>query len=101
MDAKKFGQGLDMEQLENVSGGTYIESLQVAKFLKKAGYADTLNASNTVNYTGTNNALDKLGFTAKHNTGSTENVYTNKETGKEFTQSEMMDFLKQKFPDVK
>ena len=101
MDAQKMGQSLDMDQLENVSGGTYMESLALAKFLKKAGFEDTLNpGSNTVDYGGTNAALKELGFTAKHNTGSVGNTYKD-ENGKSYTQTEMMDFLKKKYPDVK
>ncbi|MBR2214373.1 MAG: hypothetical protein IJ849_01285 [Selenomonadaceae bacterium] len=105
MDKEKMGQSLDMEQLDNVSGGTYFDSWDVAKFLKKAGFEGTLNASGTVDFGGTAEALKELGFTATFNPGSKqsggkENVYTD-ESGKKYNQAEMMDFLKQKFPGVK
>ena len=104
MDAKLKAKAMTDDQLDNVAGGTYDQSWEVALMLKKAGVEGTLNGLGGVNFDGTRKAISDLGFESHDHGGfiiGKANTYTEKSTGKEFTQKEFVDFLKQKFPGLK
>lgn len=94
------------DQLDNVNGGTYMQSLQVANLFKKAGIAGTVDENGlSVNFDGMRKAISDLGFESKDHgglaiLGAKDNTYVEKATGKEFSQKEFVDFLKQKFPQL-
>ena len=90
------------DQLDNVNGGTYIDSMEVANLLKKAGVKGTTKLGVFVNYDGMRKAISDLGFESQDHGGLEKaNTYVEKSTGKVFTQKEFVDFLKQKFPGLK
>jgi hypothetical protein len=104
MDAKLKAKAMTDDQLDNVAGGTYDQSWEVALMLKKAGVEGTLNGLGGVNFDGMRKAISDLGFESHDHGGfiiGKANTYTEKSTGKEFTQKEFVDFLKQKFPGLK
>lgn len=104
MDAKLKARAMTDDQLDNVNGGTYTQSMQVAQLFKKAGVAGTVNDDGvTVNFDGMRKAISDLGFESKDHgglaiLGAKDNTYVEKATGKVFTQQEFVDFMKQKFP---
>lgn len=103
MDIKKMkDKALSEEQMENVAGGTYFDSMEVANFLQKAGYNDVLKNGVIVKFEEMRNAIDKLGFESHDHGGLlNSNTYKEKATGREFSQEEFMRYLKNKFPGVK
>ena len=104
MDAKLKAKAMTDDQLDNVAGGTYDQSWEVALMLKKAGVEGTLNGLGGVNFDGMRKAISDLGFESHDHGGfifAKANTYTEKSAGKEFTQKEFVDFLKQKFPGLK
>ena len=50
MDAKLKAKAMTDDQLDNVAGGTYDQSWEVALMLKKAGVEGTLNGLGGVNF---------------------------------------------------
>ncbi len=97
---------LSDEQLENVAGGTYIDSWNVAGFLYQAGYDNALGDNGLVNMEGMRSALSGLGITAHDNGGATalggkRNTYTVNATGETLDQAGMMNFLREKFPNAR
>lgn len=103
MDMKKMkAKALSEEQMENVAGGTYIDSMQVANFLQKAGFDGLTTSGVVVNFKEMRSAIDKLGFESNDHGGLVNaNTYKEKATGKVFSQEEFMNYLKDKFPGVK
>ncbi|MBR2214873.1 MAG: hypothetical protein IJ849_03825 [Selenomonadaceae bacterium] len=101
MDAKLKAKAMTDDQLDGVAGGTYDQSWDVALKLKQAGIEGTINGIGGVNFDGMRKAISDLGFESKDHGGfiiGKANTYVEKSTGKEFTQKEFVDFLKQKFP---
>ena len=97
---------LNDEQLENVAGGTYIDSQNVAGFLYQAGYDNALGDNGLVNFDGMRSALNGLGITANGHGGATalggkRNTYTINATGETLDQAGMMKFLREKFPNTR
>lgn len=107
MDAKLKAKAMTDDQLDNVNGGTYLQSMQVAQLFKKAGISGTVNDDGlSVNFDGMRKAISDLGFESKDHgglaiLGAKDNTYVEKTTGKVFTQDEFVDFLKQKYPSLK
>ncbi len=104
MIEKMKKNALSDNQLDNVAGGTYLDSMQVTQFLTKAGYKGMTDEKFglAVNFDNMRKAVDSLGFESHDHGGmSNDNTYTEKATGKVFTQDEFMSFLHKKFPDVK
>ena len=102
MDNKEFAnRKLNDQELEGVAGGTYLQSMEVAGFLEKAGYKNMFNDIGGVNLDSMRDALKGLGFES-HDKGGLlkDNTYTQISTGKEFSQAELMKTLKEKFPGV-
>jgi len=98
----KFDKGttLDTKDLENVAGGTYIDSAEVCLFLKKAGYDNVLNDNSLPNLDGMRSALGEMGITSQDHGGIlNENSYTM--NGKKLKQEDLMKILQDKFPNVK
>ena len=62
MDAKFKTKAMTDDQLDNVNGGTYIDSMEVANLLKKAGVKGTTKLGVFVNYDGMRKAISDLGF---------------------------------------
>ena len=94
------------EELENVVGGTYIDILNVANFLFQAGFNDTLNEKGFVDFAGMSSALNSIGISVEDHGGAkalggTSNTYTVTATGQTMNQSEMMNFLRDKYPNVR
>lgn len=95
------------EELDGVAGGTIEDSVQVAIFLKRAGFDNMLkNHGLEANYSAMRDALQTLGITAHDHGGlrclwGTENSYTVNATGEKLNQEGMMNFLRKKFPNVK
>lgn len=97
---------LSDSELDLVNGGTYLESFNVAGFLYQAGFDDALNEKGGVNFAGMRSALDKIGISVEDHgglaaLGAGHNVYTNKATGANMNQAEMMKFLRNKYPGVR
>ena len=103
MNDKLKNKAISEEELDKVAGGTYFDSREVATFLQKAGYENMTGFHGLeVNYDNMRKAIDGLGFTSNDHGGlSKVNTYTEKATGKEFSQKEFMNLLKDKFPGVK
>ena len=102
MDAKLKAKAMTDDQLDNVAGGTYDQSWEVALMLKKAGVEGTLNGLGGVNFDGMRKAISDLGFESQNHGGLEKaNTYVEKSTGKVYSQQEFVDFLKQKFPGLK
>lgn len=102
MDNKKYANSkLNDQELEGVAGGTYLQSMEVAEFLDKAGYKNMFNDIGGVNFDSMRTALKGMGFES-HDKGGIlkDNTYTQISTGKEFSQDELMKTLKEKFPGV-
>ena len=98
MDNKKFANSkLNDQELEGVAGGTYLQSMEVAMVLDKAGYKNMLNDIGGVNFDNMRTALKDMGFES-HDKGGLlkDNTYTQISTGKEFSQDELMNTLKEK-----
>ena len=99
MADKKFAnRKLNDQELEGVAGGTYLQSMEVAGFLEKAGYKNMFNDIGGVNFDSMRDALKGLGFES-HDKGGLlkDNTYTEISTGKKFSQDELMKTLKEKF----
>ena len=99
MANKKFAnRKLNEQELEGVAGGTYLQSMEVAGFLEKAGYKNMFNDIGGVNFDSMRDALKGLGFES-HDKGGLfkDNTYTEISTGKKFSQEELMKTLKEKF----
>ena len=99
MADKKFAnRKLNDQELEGVAGGTYLQSMEVAGFLEKAGYKNMHNDIGGVKFDSMRDALKGLGFES-HDKGGLlkDNTYTEISTGKEFSQDELMKTLKEKF----
>lgn len=94
---------MSADQLDNVTGGTYVDSMNVAMFLQKAGHKNLMDKSGLkVNFNAMRDAIKELGFTSKDHGGLLhENSYKQDSTGKTFSQQEFMDFLHKKYPKVK
>jgi len=102
MDNKKFENSkLNDQELKEVTGGTYLQSMEVARFLDKAGCKNMFNDIGGVNFDSMRTALKEIGFES-HDKGGLlkDNTYTQISTGKEFSQDELMKALKEKFPGV-
>ena len=94
------------DELDNIAGGTYIESFNVAGFLYQAGFDNVLNDKGGVNFAGMRSALNSIGIGVEDHgglaaLGAGHNVYTNKATNQTMNQSEMMSFLRGKYPGVR
>ena len=94
------------DELDNVAGGTYIDSMNVASFLYQAGFDNTLNDRGIVNFAGMRSALDSIGISVEDHggmaaLGAQGNVYTNKATGAKMDQAGMMKYLRKKYPNVR
>ena len=94
------------DELDNIAGGTYIESFNVAGFLYQAGFDNVLNDKGGVNFAGMRSALNSIGICVEDHCvlaalGAGHNVYTNKATNQTMNQSEMMSFLRGKYPGVR
>ena len=97
---------MDDAELDKVAGGTYIESFNVAGFLYQAGFDNVLNDKGGVNFAGMRSALNSIGIGVEDHgglaaLGAGHNVYTNKATNQTMNQSEMMSFLRGKYPGVR
>lgn len=97
---------LEDDELDQVAGGTYVESLNVAGFLYQAGFDDALNDKGVVNFAGMRSALNSIGISVEDHggmkaLGAGANIYTVKATGQTMNQSEMMSFLRNKYPGVR
>ena len=97
---------MDDAELDKVAGGTYIESFNVAGFLYQAGFDNVLNDKGGVNFAGMRSALNSIGISVEDHgglaaLGAGHNVYTNKATNQTMNQSEMMSFLRGKYPGVR
>ncbi len=98
----KFEKGttLNTKDLENVAGGTYIDSMQVCQFLSKAGCDNVLKDGVLPNLDGMRSVLKGMGITSHDHGGIlNENTYTM--NGKTLNQNELMKVLQKKFPNVK
>lgn len=94
------------DELDNVNGGTYIDSLNVSNFLYQAGFDNVLNDKGLTNFEGMRSALSSIGITAHDHggvaaLGGTGNTYTVNATGETLDQAGMMNFLRQKYPNVR
>lgn len=90
-----------MEQLENVAGGTYLQSYEVANILTKVGFKGLLDGAK-VNLKELRSAVNALGFRCNDHGGIvTQNTYVNKATNKVYSQEEFKVALQIKFPGVK
>ena len=70
MDMKKMqSKALSDDQMENVTGGTYFDSMEVANFLQKAGYKDVIESGIAVKFDQMRNVIDKLGFESSNRKG--------------------------------
>lgn len=88
---------MEMEQLENVAGGTYAQSLEVANILTKAGYRGLVDGFK-VNFNELRSAIDSLGFECRDHGGIiNQNTYVNKLTRKIYTQEDFKIALQIKF----
>lgn len=97
---------LSDEELDNVAGGTYIESFNVAGFLYQAGFDDALNDKGVVNFSEMRSALKQIGIEANDHggvaaLGGTSNTYKVIATGETLDQAGMMNFLRNKYPSVR
>lgn len=94
------------DELDNVNGGTYIDSLNVSNFLYQAGFDNVLNDKGLTNFDGMRSALSSIGVTANDHggvaaLGGKGNTYTVNATGETLDQAGMMNFLRQKYPNVR
>lgn len=101
----KFDKGttLDTNDLENVAGGTYIDSLNVCNFLNQAGFKDVLKEGGSVNFSGMRSALEGMGITSNDHGGialfgGKSNTYVM--NGQTLDQAGLMNVLREKFPNV-
>lgn len=101
----KFDKGtpLDTNDLENVAGGTYIDSLNVCNFLNQAGFKDVLKDGGSVNFSGMRSALEGMGITSNDHGGialfgGKSNTYVM--NGQTLDQAGLMNVLREKFPNV-
>lgn len=79
---------MEMGQLENIAGGTYAQSLEVANILTKAGYMGLVDGFK-VNFKELRSAIDSLGFECRDHGGIiNQNTYVNKLTRKIYTQED-------------
>ena len=104
MENKNFeNEVMSDVELDNVAGGTYIESFNVASFLYQAGFDGALNEKGVVNFSGMRSALNSIGISVEDHggvaaLGAQGNVYTNTATGEKMNQAGMMSFLRSKYP---
>lgn len=98
----KFDKGtpLDTQDLENVAGGTYFDSMQVCQFLDKAGYKDLLKGGLLPDMSNMRTVLNDMGINA-HDKGGLSNGNTYTMDGKTLNQEQLMNILQEKFPNVK
>ena len=107
MENKNFeNEVMSDVELDNVAGGTYIESFNVASFLYQAGFDGALNEKGVVNFSGMRSALNSIGISVEDHggvaaLGAQGNVYTNTATGEKMNQAGMMSFLRSKYPGVR
>lgn len=97
---------LSEEELDSVNGGTYVDSYNVAGFMFQAGFDGALNDKGLVNFAGMRSALDSIGISVEDHGGmaafgGTGNTYTVKATGQTLDQAGMMNFLRDKYPNVR
>ena len=105
-DKKLENEVMSDAELDNVAGGTYVDSFNVASFMYQAGFNNTLNDKGIVNFAGLRSALDSIGISVEDHggmaaLGAQGNVYTNKATGAKMDQAGMMNFLRSKYPGVR
>ena len=107
MENKNFeNEVMSDVELDNVAGGTYIDSFNVASFLYQAGFDGALNDKGVVSFSGMRSALDSIGISVEDHggvaaLGAQGNVYTNTATGEKMNQAGMMSFLRSKYPGVR
>lgn len=94
------------DELDNINGGTYVDSFNVANFLYQAGFDGTLNDRGLVDFGGMRSALGSIGITANDHggmaaLGGKANSYTVNATGETLDQAGMMNFLREKYPNVR
>ncbi|MCR5833978.1 MAG: hypothetical protein K6G55_04930 [Selenomonadaceae bacterium] len=88
---------LSLEELDNVAGGTYLESMEVADLLNKAGFKGIYKEKGGINFENFRSALEDIGLSVKDHGGLTrENTYTIKETGKVLNQDGAMKYLRER-----
>ena len=97
---------LTEDELDKVTGGTYIDSLNVSNFLYQAGFDDVLNDKGLVNFAGMRSALKSIGIEASDHggvaaLGGKGNTYKVISTGKTLDQAGMMSYLREKYPNVR
>ena len=107
IDEKKLANAaMNDEELNNVAGGTYIDSFNVGSFLYQAGFDGALNDKGLPSMDGIRSALDSIGVTANLRggvaaLGGTGNTYTVNATGETLDQAGMMSMLREKYPNVR
>ena len=70
MENKNFeNEVMSDVELDNVAGGTYIESFNVASFLYQAGFDGALNEKGVVNFSGMRSALNSIGISVEDHGG--------------------------------
>ena len=94
------------EEPDNVNGGSYVDSYNVAGFMFQAGFDNALGANGLVNFAGMRSALDSIGISVEDHGGMAAlggkgNTYTIKATGQTLDQAGMMNFLRDKYPNVR
>ena len=93
-------------ELVKISGGTYIDSLNVSNFLYQAGFDNVLNDKGFVNLAGMRSALNSIGIEATDHggvaaLGGKGNTYKVTSTGETLDQAGMMSYLREKYPNVR
>ena len=106
VEEKFANEVMSDEELDNVAGGTYLESFNVSSFLYQAGFDNVLNDNGLVNFAGMRSALNSIGISVEDHggiaaLGGGANVYTNTATGATMNQADMMSFLREKYPNVR
>ena len=102
--AKLKNQAMALEDMEQVAGGTYNDSWQVADMLKQAGMSGMMQDETGlhVSLDSMRKAVQGLGFTADDHGGLLRgNTYKENATGKVYSQEEFVGYLQKKFPGVK
>ena len=93
-------------ELVKISGGTYIDSMNVSNFLYQAGFDNVLNDKGFVNLAGMRSALNSIGIEATDHggvaaLGGKGNTYKVTSTGETLDQAGMMSYLREKYPNVR
>ena len=106
VEEKLANEVMSDDELDNVAGGTYLESFNVSSFLYQAGFDNVLNDNGLVNFAGMRSALNSIGISVEDHggiaaLGGGANVYTNTATGATMNQADMMSFLREKYPNVR